>query len=131
MLVALLAASGTRMKGASKAPLWSSAVGFGFGLQAAVAKTFVGELRTGARSLLADRSLAGSGGGHLRICLNRSGGRRGLHRSLGSGRRAHRFGADGRWRYPLSCSVDGKWLPPPIRGSDRVGSAGSARLGTA
>jgi hypothetical protein len=45
------------MKGASKALLLGSAAGFGFGLQAAVTKTFVGELGNGALSLLADWSV--------------------------------------------------------------------------
>ena len=45
------------MKGASKALLLGSAAGFGYGLQAAVTKTFVGELGHGALSLLADWSV--------------------------------------------------------------------------
>ena len=57
VLVAALAAFGTRMKGASKALLFGSAAGFGYGLQAAVTKTFVGELGHGALSLLADWSV--------------------------------------------------------------------------
>ena len=48
---------GTRMKGTSKALLFGSAAGFGYGLQAAVTKTFVGELGHGALSLLADWSV--------------------------------------------------------------------------
>ena len=56
-LVAVLAAFGTRMEGASKALLFGSAAGFGYGLQAAVTKTFVGELGHGALSLLADWSV--------------------------------------------------------------------------
>ncbi len=56
-LVGALAASGARMKGASKALLLGSAAGFGYGLQAAVTKTFVGELGHGALSLLADWSV--------------------------------------------------------------------------
>jgi drug/metabolite transporter (DMT)-like permease len=57
ILVAVLAAFGTRMKGASKALLLGSAAGFAFGLQAAVTKAFVGELGNGALSLLADWSV--------------------------------------------------------------------------
>jgi drug/metabolite transporter (DMT)-like permease len=57
VLVAVMAALGTRMKGASKALLLGSAAGFGFGLQAAVTKTFVGELGHGVLSLLADWSV--------------------------------------------------------------------------
>ena len=45
------------MKGASKALLFGSAAGLGYGLQAAVTKTFVGELGHGALSLLADWSV--------------------------------------------------------------------------
>jgi drug/metabolite transporter (DMT)-like permease len=56
-LVVVLAAFGTRMSGASKALLFGSAAGFGYGLQAAVTKTFVGELGHGALSLLADWSV--------------------------------------------------------------------------
>jgi drug/metabolite transporter (DMT)-like permease len=56
-LVGALAAFGARMKGASKALLLGSAAGFGYGLQAAVTKTFVGELGHGALSLLADWSV--------------------------------------------------------------------------
>jgi drug/metabolite transporter (DMT)-like permease len=56
-LVLVLAAFGTRMRGASKALLFGSAAGFGYGLQAAVTKTFVGELGHGALSLLADWSV--------------------------------------------------------------------------
>jgi hypothetical protein len=50
VLVAVMAAFGTRMKGASKALLLGGAAGFGFGLQAAVTKIFVGELGHGARA---------------------------------------------------------------------------------
>ena len=57
VLVGALAALGTRMKGASKALLFGCAAGFGYGLQAAVTKTFVGELGHGALSLLADWSV--------------------------------------------------------------------------
>jgi drug/metabolite transporter (DMT)-like permease len=57
VLVGVMAAIGTRMKGASKALLLGGAAGFGFGLQAAVTKTFVGELGHGALSLLADWSV--------------------------------------------------------------------------
>jgi hypothetical protein len=57
VLVGAFAALGTRMKGASKALLFGSAAGFGYGLQAAVTKTFVGELGHGALSLLADWSV--------------------------------------------------------------------------
>jgi len=57
LLVGILAGFGTRMKGATKALLFGSAAGFGFGLQAAVTKTFVGELGHGALSLLADWSV--------------------------------------------------------------------------
>jgi drug/metabolite transporter (DMT)-like permease len=57
VLVGALAALGTRMKGASKALLFGSAAGFGYGLQAAVTKTFVGELGHGALSLLANWSV--------------------------------------------------------------------------
>jgi drug/metabolite transporter (DMT)-like permease len=57
VLVSILAAFGTRMKGASKALLFGSAAGFGFGLQAAVTKTFVGELGHGVLSLLAEWSV--------------------------------------------------------------------------
>ena len=57
VLVGALAAFGTRMKGASKALLFGSAAGFAYGLQAAVTKTFVGELGHGALSLLADWSV--------------------------------------------------------------------------
>jgi drug/metabolite transporter (DMT)-like permease len=57
VLVGVLAALGTRMQGASKALLFGSAAGFGYGLQAAVTKTFVGELGHGALSLLADWSV--------------------------------------------------------------------------
>jgi drug/metabolite transporter (DMT)-like permease len=57
VLVAVMAAFGTRMKGASKALLLGGAAGFGFGLQAAVTKTFVSELGHGALSLLADWSV--------------------------------------------------------------------------
>lgn len=57
VLVGVLAVCGTRMKGASKALLFGSAAGFGYGLQAAVTKTFVGELGHGALSLLADWSV--------------------------------------------------------------------------
>jgi drug/metabolite transporter (DMT)-like permease len=57
VLVCLLAGAGTRMQGASKALLFGSAAGFGYGLQAAVTKTFVGELGHGALSLLADWSV--------------------------------------------------------------------------
>jgi drug/metabolite transporter (DMT)-like permease len=56
-LVGVLAAFGTRVKGASKALLFGSAAGLGYGLQAAVTKTFVGELGHGALSLLADWSV--------------------------------------------------------------------------
>ena len=56
-MVGALAAFGTRMKGASKALLFGSAAGFAYGLQAAVTKTFVGELGQGALSLLADWSV--------------------------------------------------------------------------
>jgi hypothetical protein len=57
LLVGALAALGTRMRGAAKALLFGSAAGFGYGLQAAVTKTFVGELGHGALSLLADWSV--------------------------------------------------------------------------
>lgn len=57
VLVGALAALGTRMKGASKALLFGSSAGFGYGLQAAVTKTFVGELGHGALSLLANWSV--------------------------------------------------------------------------
>ena len=57
VLVGALAALGTRMKGASKALLFGSAAGFGYGLQAAVTKTFVGDLGHGALSLLANWSV--------------------------------------------------------------------------
>ncbi len=57
ILVGVLALLGIRMKGASKALLFGSAAGFGYGLQAAVTKTFVGELGHGALSLLADWSV--------------------------------------------------------------------------
>jgi drug/metabolite transporter (DMT)-like permease len=57
LLVCALAALGTRMRGAAKALLFGSAAGFGYGLQAAVTKTFVGELGHGALSLLADWSV--------------------------------------------------------------------------
>src|SRR3984885_52919 len=57
VLVSALAVLGTRMKGASKALLFGSAAGLGYGLQAAVTKTFVGELGHGALSLLADWSV--------------------------------------------------------------------------
>jgi len=57
VLVGVLAVLGTRMKGASKALLFGSAAGLGYGLQAAVTKTFVGELGHGALSLLADWSV--------------------------------------------------------------------------
>ena len=56
-LVAVLAAFGTRMEGAAKALLFGSAAGFGYGLQAAVTKTFVAELGHGVVSLLADWSV--------------------------------------------------------------------------
>jgi hypothetical protein len=61
VLVGALAALGTgmkgAMKGASKALLFGSAAGFGYGLQAALTKTFVAELGHGALSLLADWSV--------------------------------------------------------------------------
>ena len=57
VLVGALAALGTRRKGASKALLFGCAAGFGYGLQAAVTKTFVGELGHGALSLLANWSV--------------------------------------------------------------------------
>src|SRR5580704_2454477 len=57
LVVGAFAAFGTRMKGASKALLFGSAAGFGYGLQAAVTKTFVEELGHGALSLLADWSV--------------------------------------------------------------------------
>jgi len=57
VVVAVLAVFGSRMKGASKALLLGSAAGFGFGLQAAVTKTFVVELGNGVVSLLADWSV--------------------------------------------------------------------------
>jgi drug/metabolite transporter (DMT)-like permease len=57
VLVVVLAGVGIRMKGASKALLLGSAAGFGFGLQAAVTKTFVGELGHGVLSLFADWSI--------------------------------------------------------------------------
>jgi drug/metabolite transporter (DMT)-like permease len=57
VLVTVLAVVGTRMKGASRALLLGSAAGFGFGLQAAVTKTFVGELGHGVLSLFADWSI--------------------------------------------------------------------------
>ncbi len=57
VLVGALAAFGTRMKGASKALLFGSAAGLGYGLQAAVTKTFVAELGHGALSLLANWSV--------------------------------------------------------------------------
>ncbi len=57
VLVAVLAVFGTRMKGASKALLLGGAAGFCFGLQAAVTKTFVGELGNGVAALLADWSV--------------------------------------------------------------------------
>jgi drug/metabolite transporter (DMT)-like permease len=57
VLVGIFAALGSRMKGASKALLMGSAAGFGFGLQAAVTKTFEGELGHGVVSLFADWSI--------------------------------------------------------------------------
>jgi drug/metabolite transporter (DMT)-like permease len=57
VLVAIFAAVGSQVKGASKALLLGSAAGFGFGLQAAVTKTFVGELGHGVVSLFADWSI--------------------------------------------------------------------------
>ena len=57
VLVGVLAALGFKMKGASKALLFGCAAGFAYGLQAAVTKTFVGELGHGALSLLADWSV--------------------------------------------------------------------------
>jgi drug/metabolite transporter (DMT)-like permease len=57
VLVGVLAAFGIRMRGASKALLLGSAAGFAYGLQAAVTKTFVGELGQGVLSLLAEWSL--------------------------------------------------------------------------
>jgi drug/metabolite transporter (DMT)-like permease len=57
VLVSALMLFGTRMTGASKALLLGSAAGFAFGLQAAVTKTFVGEVGHGVMSLLADWSV--------------------------------------------------------------------------
>ena len=57
LVVGTLAALGIRRRAASKALLFGSAAGFGYGLQAAVTKTFVGELGHGALSLLADWSV--------------------------------------------------------------------------
>jgi drug/metabolite transporter (DMT)-like permease len=57
VLVGILAGFGTRLKGASKALLLGSAAGFGFGLQAAVTKTFVVEIGNGVLPLLADWSV--------------------------------------------------------------------------
>jgi drug/metabolite transporter (DMT)-like permease len=57
VLVGGLAAFGTGMKGAPKALVFGSAAGLGYGLQAAVTKTFVGELGHGALPLLANWSV--------------------------------------------------------------------------
>jgi len=57
VLVGVLTGLGTRLKGASKALVIGSAAGFGYGLQAAVTKTFVGELGHGALSLLGNWSV--------------------------------------------------------------------------
>jgi drug/metabolite transporter (DMT)-like permease len=57
VLVGSLAALGIRKTGASKALLFGCAAGFGYGLQAAVTKTFVGELGNGGLSLLAEWSV--------------------------------------------------------------------------
>jgi drug/metabolite transporter (DMT)-like permease len=57
VLVGALAALGTRRRGATKALLFGSAAGFGYGLQAAVTKTFVGEIGHGVLALLASWSI--------------------------------------------------------------------------
>jgi hypothetical protein len=57
VLVTALMLFGIRLTGASKALLLGSAAGFAFGLQAAVTKTFVGEVGHGVMSLLADWSV--------------------------------------------------------------------------
>jgi drug/metabolite transporter (DMT)-like permease len=57
VLVGAMAALGTRMQGGSKALLFGSAAGFGFGLQAAVTKTFVNQVGNGVLSLLSDWSV--------------------------------------------------------------------------
>jgi drug/metabolite transporter (DMT)-like permease len=55
-LVVILGGVGSRMKGAEKALTLGAAAGLGFGLQAAVTKTFVGEIGGGVLGLLADWS---------------------------------------------------------------------------
>jgi drug/metabolite transporter (DMT)-like permease len=55
-LVAILFAVGTRFTGAAKALTFGAAAGLGYGLQAAVTKTFVTELGGGVIALLADWS---------------------------------------------------------------------------
>jgi drug/metabolite transporter (DMT)-like permease len=55
-LVAILFGVGTRFTGAAKALTFGAAAGLGYGLQAAVTKTFVTELGGGAIALLADWS---------------------------------------------------------------------------
>jgi hypothetical protein len=57
VLVTALMLFGIRLTGASKALLLGSAAGFAFGFQAAVTKTFVGEVGHGVMSLLADWSV--------------------------------------------------------------------------
>ena len=51
-LVAVLAGVGSRFRGAAKALTYGAAAGLGFGLQAAVTKTFVTELGNGVLALL-------------------------------------------------------------------------------
>jgi drug/metabolite transporter (DMT)-like permease len=55
-LVAVLFLVGRRFSGAAKALTYGAAAGLGYGLQAAVTKTFVGEIGGGALSLLASWS---------------------------------------------------------------------------
>jgi drug/metabolite transporter (DMT)-like permease len=57
LLVVVLGGFGFRAKGAHKALMFGAAAGICFGLQAAVTKTFTGELGNGVLSLLADWSV--------------------------------------------------------------------------
>ena len=56
VLVAILAVVGWRLNGAQKAIMLGIAAGLGFGLQAAVTKTFVAEVSGGVLAILADWS---------------------------------------------------------------------------
>jgi drug/metabolite transporter (DMT)-like permease len=56
-LVVVLAAVGNRFRGAAKALTLGAAAGLGFGLQAAVTKTFVTEVGNGILALLSDWSV--------------------------------------------------------------------------